>query len=100
MVPFASMSFCAALHTAETTPIRGWVSPDYGRRIPAPMLVYRARGPLPMQLVTVVYPSRRLPASPPVIEAKRDDQGRLRGVRIPASHTAVYFEPHVSIERG
>jgi hypothetical protein len=100
MVPFASMPFCAALHTAETTPIRGWVSPDYGRRVPAPMLVYRARGPLPMQLVTVIYPSRRLPAAPPAIEADRDDGGRLRGLRIAASRAAVYFDPPVRIERG
>lgn len=99
MVPFASMPFCAALHTAEMTPIRGWVSPDYGRRIPAPMLVYRARGPLPMRLVTVVYPSRRLPAAPPAIDAHRDGAGRIRGVRLPGTRAAVSFDPHIRIER-
>jgi hypothetical protein len=53
-----------------------------------------------MQLVTVIYPSRRLPAAPPAIEADRDDGGRLRGLRIAASRAAVYFDPPVRIERG
>jgi hypothetical protein len=97
MLPFASMSFSAALHTAEMTPIRGWVSPDYGRRVPAPMLVYRALAPLPMRLVTVVYPNRRQPAAVPSVDAIWNGD-RLQGVRIPAVHTIVHFDPQVRIE--
>jgi hypothetical protein len=100
MLPFASAPMCAALHTAETTPIRGWVSTDYGRRIPAPMLVYRARAPLPMRLATVVYPNRRQPASVPRIDAVHGPDGRLRGLRVPAAATIVHFDPQVRIERG
>ena len=100
ILPLASMTVCAALHTAEMTPIRGWVSPDYGRRVPAPMLVYRARAPLPMRLVTVVYPNRRQPASVPAIHGIYDNHGRPRGVRVPAAQRIVHFDPRVRIERG
>ena len=100
MLPLTSLSLSAALHTAEMTPIRGWVSPDYGRRVPAPMLVYRARAPLPMRLATVIYPNRRQPASVPVIDPLWDDDGGLRGVRVPAMGTSVYFDPQVQVERG
>ena len=100
MLPLSSMPVYAALHTAEMSPIRGWVSPDYGRRIPAPMLVYRARAPLPMRLVTVIYPNRRQPASIPAIEARYDDNGRPSAIGVPAVDRIVHFDAQVRIERG
>jgi hypothetical protein len=39
-----------------TSPIRGWVSPDYGRRTAAPAVIYSATAQLPVQIVTVLTP--------------------------------------------
>ena len=44
VVPLSTTAIRASVHTGEVAPIRGWVSPDYGRRVPAPMLVYAATG--------------------------------------------------------
>lgn len=38
------------------TPIRGWVSSDYGRRTAAPAVIYSATAQLPVQVVTVLTP--------------------------------------------
>ena len=35
--PFASVALKASVHTGELDPLRGWVSPIYGRREPAPL---------------------------------------------------------------
>jgi hypothetical protein len=54
--PFAGVRLRAEILEGRTSPIAGWVSPDYGRRRPAPLLVYRARARLPLRLVTLLLP--------------------------------------------
>ena len=45
----------------------GWLSPDYGRRRPAPVLVYSVVTRLPLRIVTLLYPTRNPLADPPVV---------------------------------
>jgi hypothetical protein len=52
---------------AQTDPIQGWVSPDYGRREPAPALTYSTMGRLPLRIVTFVFPVENPSATAPVI---------------------------------
>ena len=49
------------LHTFSEAPLatelrRGWVSPDYGRRVPAPLLTHSATAALPLRFVTLLVP--------------------------------------------
>lgn len=37
-------------------PLGGWVSPTFGSRLPAPVLCYRARGRLPIRIVSLLIP--------------------------------------------
>jgi hypothetical protein len=46
----------ANITTGSTTPIRGWVSSDYGRRTAAPAVTYSGTSQLPVQIVTVLSP--------------------------------------------
>ena len=51
----------------ELAPVQGWISPDYGRRRPAPMLIYSAVTWLPLRVVTLILSTRNPLASPPVV---------------------------------
>ncbi|MFL6622869.1 MAG: alginate lyase family protein [Sulfurifustis sp.] len=51
---FASVPLTAALTQGATSPARGWVAPDYGRREPAPLLSYSATTRLPLRVVTLL----------------------------------------------
>ena len=54
--PFAAVPLEAKICEGETSPPRGWVSPDYGRREPAPALIYSAATRLPLRIATVLHP--------------------------------------------
>src|SRR5262249_45623599 len=54
---FSTVALKAELAEGELTPPRGWMSPDYGRREPAPLLVYTAVTRLPLRIVTLLAPS-------------------------------------------
>jgi hypothetical protein len=65
--PFAPVPLEARIFEGLTSPIAGWVSPDYGQRRPAPLLVYRARARLPLRLVTLLLPVEDAGAPPPEV---------------------------------
>jgi hypothetical protein len=44
-------------------PVRGWWSPEYGQRVPAPALTYGASAALPLRIVSVIVPQQHI-ASP------------------------------------
>ena len=54
---------------AELAPIQGWISPDYGRRQPAPLLIYSTVTRLPLRIVTLILPTQDALASPPAVSA-------------------------------
>lgn len=62
------------INEGSLNPMRGWISQDYGQRIPAPQLSYALTGVLPVRMVTVIYPvdhpSALCPDISPLIEKK------------------------------
>lgn len=54
--PHSTVALDASIAIGGTAPIRGWVSPDYGRRIAAPAVTYSGTARLPVQIVTVLSP--------------------------------------------
>lgn len=55
--PFAAVPLSAHVHSGELVPMQGWVSTAYGRRSPAPALVYSTVTSLPLRILTVLLPS-------------------------------------------
>ncbi|MGH9440099.1 MAG: heparinase II/III family protein, partial [Terriglobia bacterium] len=53
---FASCDIKAQIKEGDVEPIAGWVSPDYGVREPAPLLVYSTESLLPLRIVTLLLP--------------------------------------------
>lgn len=67
----------------EIDPPSGWLSPDYGQRISAPLLRYQVTAPLPLRLVTLLLPVPDPWAAPPTVTAVMEG-GQLVGVAIGA----------------
>jgi len=63
--PVATVPLDARVRTGGCDPIEGWISADYGRREPAPALVYAAVARLPMRIFTLLLPCADPSANPP-----------------------------------
>jgi hypothetical protein len=69
---FSAAPLKVVVAEGEAEPWQGWVSPDYGVRAPAPMLVYSRVGRLPVRIVTLLFPADQLSVPPrvsPLVEA-------------------------------
>jgi Heparinase II/III-like protein/Heparinase II/III N-terminus len=89
IAPFATVPLSGRLRQGMLDPIEGWVSPDYGRRRPAPAVVYSATTRLPLRIITLVLPVERLRQSPPAVELVHDAAGRLAGLTLVESGDTV-----------
>jgi hypothetical protein len=78
--PFASVALKASVHTGELDPLRGWVSPIYGRREPAPLLVYSTVTTLPLRVLTLLLPSAGPRAAAPSVSPVIDASGAPVGL--------------------
>ncbi|MGE0453606.1 MAG: heparinase II/III family protein [Vicinamibacteria bacterium] len=88
-----------AVHLGEGDPIRGWVSPDYGRVVPAPLVVFAARRPLPCRLITLLQPLADLDAPLPEVAPVASDDLSAYGLCFPGTGERVLFTEHeVSLE--
>jgi hypothetical protein len=94
MAAFASSPLRTALRSGDLEPIRGWISPDYGKRVPAPMLIYSCDAPLPWRAVTVLVPDREGGPLPPPVYAIRDDAGFPVGLNFDDTGEAVRIDEH------
>jgi hypothetical protein len=67
--PFAAMPLDAEIRCGSSAPIEGWVAPDYGHRVPAPLLLYSAVTALPTRIVTLLLPVQDARTPPPDVVA-------------------------------
>jgi hypothetical protein len=89
-----------AVKTGELTPIRGWMSPDYGQRTPAPFLVYSTRTVLPWRSITLLIPQRgRMSVPPPVLLL--DEHGLPIGLELASYGQSILVDAaDVVVRRG
>ena len=80
--PFADAPLRAEILEGQAAPMAGWVSPDYGQRRPAPLLVYRTRARLPLRLLTLLLPVEDPDLVPPEAAALDGEDGSPRGLAI------------------
>jgi uncharacterized heparinase superfamily protein len=98
--PFPSAPVHPSLKCGEISPIRGWIAPEYGRRQPAPMLIYSFAVALPWRIVTLLLPDRQGLASPPAVRALYDDAGLPTGFAFERPRRSVRFDDRaVLVER-
>jgi hypothetical protein len=100
MSPFASASVRTTLRSGELLPIRGWISPDYGQRRPAPTLIYSSRVALPWRILTLLLPDAQGLSSPPAVRLIYDADGLPSGLVFERSGESVRVDERaVLVER-
>jgi uncharacterized heparinase superfamily protein len=62
---FATVPLTVERWEGERAPLRGWLSPAYGCREPAPLVVHRAVATLPLRIATLLLPVRDPATRPP-----------------------------------
>jgi hypothetical protein len=98
--PFPSAPVRPTLKCGDLSPIRGWISRDYGRREPAPMLIYSSTVALPWRIVTLLLPDRPGGTAPPAVRALFDDAGIPNGFAFERPRRSVRFDDQaVLVER-
>jgi hypothetical protein len=91
---FSSVSLKPMVKEGEIEPRRGWHSPDYGYRAPAPVLIYSAVGPLPVRIVTLLLPWEAL-ETPPHVGLVTTDR-MPTGLTFDHGPNAVHFDSPVA----
>jgi hypothetical protein len=71
-----------SLLVGETDPPAGWISPDYGQRVPAPMIVLSADAGLPLRIVTLLVPAEAAQLEPPAMEIEMGPAGFPDAIRL------------------
>ncbi len=92
MRAFADRPLAIRIESGSTSPIAGWVSPQYGRRIPAPAVVFSAAATLPLRILTLLLPIADSSAPPPRVRVLQDDAGVLAGLLFEETNEAVRFD--------
>jgi len=64
--PFAARALTGTVHLGEMNPMQGWISREYGHRLPAPLVSYGVQSTLPFRIATLVAPVHRFEQEPAV----------------------------------
>jgi hypothetical protein len=95
---FGSLAVERSVHEGEVDPIGGWVSPDYGLLVKAPLLRLVVRGRLPLRVLTVLVPMADVAAPPPRVEPLSRDGREASGLRFATGEEFVFGEHEVVFE--
>ena len=87
----AGTPFAVHVRCGERGTLEGWFAPDYGRRVPAPVIVHEATLYAPLRLVTVLLPWLQSAGAPPEIHPLAADAAGPRGVALPHLGDRVRF---------
>lgn len=71
---FASVPLAVEVLEGKLEPSEGWLSPDYGRRETAPVIVCATETPLPLRILTLLLPFADATAGPPSVCAVSLDE--------------------------
>jgi hypothetical protein len=89
---FAGRPLATRLEEGSNEPLEGWVSPDYGRREPAPILIYGATARLPLRILTLLLPVEDAEAARPAVQPVLDQDHTPIGLVLEDRNETVLFE--------
>jgi hypothetical protein len=89
---FSSVPLEARIPCGSHSPTEGWVSPDYGQREPAPLLVYNATTRLPVRIITLLLPVIDRNAAPPRVRPMRGEGDAFIGIAIKGAPQIFRFD--------
>jgi hypothetical protein len=88
---FATVPLKVEVLEGEPAPIQGWVSPDYGQRRPAPVLIHSLVTRLPLRVLTLLYPMEDPLAAPPAVSLVTDEGSAPMGLVFDEARECVRF---------
>ena len=88
----AAVPLAVEARVAASEPAGGWVSPDYGQRLPAPIVIWSARTVLPLRIVTLLVPLRGDDPAPPAVRLVPGPDGAPAGVFPGPDDEQILFE--------
>ena len=94
---FADKPIRIALAEGSTAPIQGWVSTDYGRRAPAPVVTCSAQTSLPLRIMTILLPCKDAAAQIPALTPIHKNPSDIAGVRFLDEGTTVLIDDNTVI---
>ncbi len=98
--PFANVPLKAGVHSGELAPMQGWVSPEYGRRQPAPVLIYSTVARLPLRVMTLLLPASHAHAAAPAVAPLLGEDGLPVGLVFDDGRETVHLrDPGVLVIR-
>jgi hypothetical protein len=90
--PFATAALKGEVREGDAAPVQGWVSPDYGERYPAPVLIYSTVTRFPLRIVTLLLPTENPSASPPAVSPLAGEGAWPAGIGFADGRESVRFE--------
>jgi hypothetical protein len=96
---FATAPLSAEVATGSLAPRAGWVSPAYGCRQPAPVLIYRTAGRLPMRVATLLMPAASASAPPPTVAPLGGGAAVLTGLDFDDGRETLRFDDAEALRR-
>lgn len=87
---FGGAPLAADIRQGGLAPFEGWVSPAYGQRTPAPVLVYTAPAATPLRIVTLLWPSKDVLHDTPAVAPLRAADDSLIGLTV--RNTVIRFD--------
>jgi len=96
---FSAVPLLPEIHEGEVEPIRGWISPDYGLRVPAPQLSYTTVTRLPLRAVTLLMIQDGGAQSLPDVTQVQDEGGSVSLVLDDGRETIRVDDRQISVRR-
>ncbi|MBK5257370.1 MAG: heparinase II/III-family protein, partial [Vicinamibacteria bacterium] len=89
---FSSAPMAVRIAQGSTEPLEGWVSPHYGQREPAPLLVHSVDAQLPLRVFTLLMPVSSKDTAPPRVQTVRGPDGALLGLTLEETNQTIRFD--------
>ena len=97
---FARVGLTTRIVEGSELPREGWVSPDYGTRRPAPMVIVTAEERLPLRIITLLIPTAGEPGVPPEVALLDGDAPQPSGLVLDGGRDRVRFEDDGVVVNG
>jgi hypothetical protein len=96
----ANVDLTTRIAEGREAPAEGWVSPDYGQRRPAPVMIVTAEALLPLRIITLLIPTAGEPGLPPEVSLLDGGETRPAGLLIDGGRDTLRFEDEGVVVNG
>jgi hypothetical protein len=89
---YANVDLTTQIAEGSEVPAQGWVSPNYGQRRPAPVMIVTAEARLPLRIISLLVPTSGEPGLPPEVSLLYREDRRPAGLVLGGGRDTLRFE--------